>query len=487
MEFFANCFKYLRRNYLIILVCLSGVFFRFYKINTFTTFLGEQGRDMIIAKNILEGRLTLLGPPTSISDVHFGPFYHYFNALFLYFFKLDPVGPAIGFALMSVLSIFLLFQIGKNLGNTVAGLISALLFTVSPLMVEYGRSMFNSHFITSFTIFSLWAISIFLKNQKTFWIFLSGLFAGISFQANFLSIGIFFGLLLLLLTERIVLKKVAILFLGFLLGILPYLVFELRHEFFNIKAFFSLLRKGGAIGGSFLNYPLKIVSNYFESIYFSVGGKFFSVSLAIFVLVLFSFYYFFRTKRKDTLFKILFSFSVLELVVVSFYPGEMLEHYLGAVYPFIFLLLGLFFQEVFKTRFKKIFCSLFFVLVFFNLKGIDFKRNQGYGMPENWRMIDVKKAGKIISEDASGDFNVAAILDGDTRAYPYRYIIETKGKKPMPVEDYPKAKTLYVVAKGDSDFVLSYPVWEIYSVLPVEVTKIWPIKKGISLFKLEKI
>lgn len=487
MNFFVKVFNYIRYNFLIIFIVLTGVFFRLFKISTFTTFLGEQGRDMIIARNILGGKLTLLGPPTSISDVHFGPFYHYFNAFFLYLFKFDPIGPAIGFALLSSFSIFFLYETAKNFKNQATGLFSALLFAVSPLMVEYGRSMFNSYFITGFTIFSLWALSCYFKNRKTFWIFLSGLFAGISVQANFLSAGIFLGLLIFLFFERVDFKRKIFLVFGFFFGIFPYLLFEVRHKFFNTNAFFSLFREGKAVGGSIFDYPLKIASNYFKSIYFIIGGNSFPVAFVVLVLVLFSFFYLARFDRKNILVKIVFLFTFLELIVVSLYPGEMLEHYLGAVYPFLFFLLGLFFQEVYKTKFKNIFVLLFIILTFFNLVSIDFWRNNGYGMPKNWKMSDVKMAGKIIAQDADKNFNVAAILDGDTRAYPYRYIIEMKGKKPLAVEDYPRAETLYVVAKGDGEFVLTYPVWEIYSFLPAQVEEQWPVTAEVSVFKLKKI
>jgi len=470
---------------MIVLIVLIGAFFRLFKISAFTTFLGEQGRDMLIAKDILAGKLTLLGPPTSISDVHFGPFYHYFNALFLCIFKLNPIGPAIGFSLISIISIFLLFQTGKNFKNQTAGQLSALLFAFSPLMVEYGRTMFNSYFITGFTIFSLWAISGYFKSQKVFWLLLSGLFAGISVQANFLSVGIFFGLLVFLFLEKARFKKIVFLISGFILGILPYLIFELRHKFFNTNAFFSLLGEGKAVGGSLFNYPAKFVSYYFKSIYFLIGGG--SFYLSVFIFILGTIFYLIRTQRKNILFKTVLLFTFLELGVVSLYPGKMLEHYLGAIYPFIFLLLGLFFQEVFKTKFNYLFKLLFFLLVVSSFTKIDFQRNHGYGMPENWKMDDVKKAGEIIANDASGNFNVAAILDGDTRAYPYRYIIETKGKKPMAVENYPQSDILYVVAGGDGDFVLTYPVWEISSFLPANIDNQWLITKEVSVFKLKKI
>ena len=255
---------------MIALIILAGAFLRLFRISINATFLGEQGRDLIIAKNILQGKLTLLGPPTSISNVHFGPFYHYFNAFFLYIFKLDPVGPAVGFGLISILSIYLLYQTGKNLKNKTAGLIAATLFAFSPLMTEYGQTMFNSHLITGFTIFSIWAVSLYFKNKNLFWLMLSGFFTGISFQANFLSFGIFLGLTSLLFFEKIRFKKMIFSFLGFLIGISPYLIFELRHQFFNLKAFLFLLKEGKAIAGSIFSFPVKFFSNYFGSVNFLI-------------------------------------------------------------------------------------------------------------------------------------------------------------------------------------------------------------------------
>ncbi len=161
-------------------------------------------------------------------------------------------------------------------------------------------------------------------------------------------------------------------------------------------------------------------------------------------------------------------------------------YYFVSFFPVIFILLGWFINFIYEK--KKIFGVMFFILLtILNIRKIDFWRDHGFTMPEGWNYLGVKKASEIIANDASGNFNVAAILDGDTRAYPYRYIIETKGKKPMTVEDYPKAEILYVVARGDEEFVLNYPVWEIQSFMPASIKKTWKITDNISVYKLGKI
>lgn len=161
-------------------------------------------------------------------------------------------------------------------------------------------------------------------------------------------------------------------------------------------------------------------------------------------------------------------------------------HYFVSFFPVIFIFFGWFINLIYEK--KKIFGTMTFIfLTVLCIRKIDFWRDHGFTMPEGWNYLGVKKASEIIASDAGGDFNVAAVLDGDTRAYPYRYIIETRGKKPMAVEDYPKADVLYVVARGDGEFVLNYPVWEIQSFVPAKVTNVWGIQNNISVYKLEKI
>ncbi|MCX6724708.1 MAG: glycosyltransferase family 39 protein, partial [Candidatus Shapirobacteria bacterium] len=183
--------SFLKTNWLMVAILLLTAFLRFYQIEEKTSYLGEQGRDLLVAKDILFfEKLTLLGPPTSLSsNIHFGPFYHYFNAFWLAIFRLNPLGPAVGFGFLSLPACFLLYLTAKNFGFRKTGLFASLLFAVSPLMIRYGQSMFNSYFLVSFSIFSLWSVSEFWRKKEKFWLFLSGLFAGIAFQANFLAYG----------------------------------------------------------------------------------------------------------------------------------------------------------------------------------------------------------------------------------------------------------------------------------------------------------
>src|SRR4051812_42834027 len=86
-------------------ILLVAAFLRLYRIADYMTFLGDEGRDVLVAKGILEGHLVFLGPRASAGDFFLGPIYYYMMAPFLWLFHYDPVGPAVMVALLSVATV----------------------------------------------------------------------------------------------------------------------------------------------------------------------------------------------------------------------------------------------------------------------------------------------------------------------------------------------------------------------------------------------
>jgi len=97
---------------LLFVILVVAAFFRIYKISEYMTFLGDEGRDAMVAKDILQGNFTLLGPRASAGDFFLGPIYYYMMAPFLFLSNLDPVGPAIMVALFGVATVFLVYYVG---------------------------------------------------------------------------------------------------------------------------------------------------------------------------------------------------------------------------------------------------------------------------------------------------------------------------------------------------------------------------------------
>jgi hypothetical protein len=158
-------------------------------------------------------------------------------------------------------------------------------------------------------------------------------------------------------------------------------------------------------------------------------------------------------------------------------------------YYFIYLLIPLYIfisillRKLFST--KQI---IIFLLLYIAISYSSWHLSDVYppGMPKGTNLNTVKYISSVITNDVSGEFEVAAIVDGETRAQNLRYILEfVNNKTPMPSNKYPEATVLYVVSYLDQD-PLTKSVWELDSIKPASVTNIWRINSLIKLTKLEK-
>ena len=135
----------LNPNILLILIIALASFLRLYRIQDYMTFLGDEGRDVLVTYNILHGKLTLLGPRASAGDFFLGPIYYYFITPFLFIFNYNPVGPAVMVALFGIATVWLIYRFASEIFNSRVGLISALLYSISPIVIAYSRSSWNTN------------------------------------------------------------------------------------------------------------------------------------------------------------------------------------------------------------------------------------------------------------------------------------------------------------------------------------------------------
>src|SRR5258708_1626561 len=150
------------------------------------TFLGDEGRDVLVAYNILHGHFTLLGPTASVGGFYFGPIYYYFMAPALLFANYNPVGPAIMIALIGIATVWLVYLFGKEFFSRGVGIIAALLYAISPLVVAYSRSSWNPNPVPFFALLVLWFVykGITRLSKKDF--LLAGIFLGIAIELHFI-------------------------------------------------------------------------------------------------------------------------------------------------------------------------------------------------------------------------------------------------------------------------------------------------------------
>ena len=166
---------------LIISFLIISYFLRFYRLSELAMFVGDQGRDYLAAKDmLLNRRLTLIGPQTSIRWLNLGPFFYYFLAFFLLLGKFNPVWPIYATAFFGVLATYLIFLLGKEFYSPKIGLIAGFIYAVSPFAVIQSRIALHTSIYPVFILLFLFFLDKFLKSAKNKKINLAGLLISFS-------------------------------------------------------------------------------------------------------------------------------------------------------------------------------------------------------------------------------------------------------------------------------------------------------------------
>lgn len=147
------------------LVVLATIL-RFWRLPILMTFIGDQGRDYLAARDmLLTGVWPLTGIPSSIPWLHQGPLFIWATALMLKLGNFNPVAPAILSGVLGVLAVYFLYLLSRSWW---AGLILA----TAPLAVVQSRMPYHLSPIPLVAVGYLWALE---KKSAGWAIFFSAL------------------------------------------------------------------------------------------------------------------------------------------------------------------------------------------------------------------------------------------------------------------------------------------------------------------------
>ncbi len=512
--------RFIFKNWAIVIILIISAFLRLYKIADYMTFLGDEGRDVLVVYEILHGKLTLLGPTASVGGFFLGPIYYYFMTPFLWLFNYDPVGPAIMVALFGIATVFLVYKVAKELFNQKVGLISSFLYAISPLVIAYSRSSWNPNVVPFFSLLSLYFVYKALKKNSLKWFLICGLFLGIGLQLHYLMLFLITIILIYVLVSELVLerknsfskkasgiiKKYFFILIGLIIGWIPFLAFEIRHGFPNIQSILNFVLKSGDTGGNsqFLNSiydvffrlyarlvfsypPLERLENYtkltisaWQALVVLLG--FLSVVLLVYLL-------FKNLKNKDKFLglNLLLVWLVIGIFLFGFYKKSIYDYYFGFLFPLPFLLLGNFIYEFYsrsKSLIKVIPILLLLFIAYLNINGMPFK------YPPNRQLNQMETIAKFVVDKAGNKpFNFALITGGNSD-HAYRYFFKVWNKELVVIEDPqkdPDRKTvtdqLFIVCESVPCYPLGHSLWEVAGFGRAEIENEWDVSV-VKVYKL---
>ncbi len=448
-----------KANWIMILILLIGSFLRLYKIDSYMTFLGDEGRDVLIVRNLLvKADPILIGPGTSVGGMYLGPLYYYFMAPFLLLSNFNPVGPAIAVALLGILTIFLVYKFAKELFGERIAFIASLLYAVSPTIIVYSRSSWNPNIMPFFSLLSIYSIWKVYKEKKYNWLIVTAVSFAFVMQSHYLGVLLAPVILLYwiltfrnhknyeLKTKNLIQKSVfSILIFGFLMS--PLLIFDFRHNFLNSKALYKFLtvreetvsiKPWTAIPKS---YPI------FEQINTSLiaaGNKKIGTisTLAITIFVLYKLLI--DRKKKDESFHLIIFWLAFGLIGFGLYKQNIYDHYFGFLFPVVVILASYVLGHIYSSHSKFLVIIILIILIFINIDNSPLKYH-----PNNQMQRSINVANKILEVTNGKPFNLAVLAE---RNYEdgYRYFLELNSAKVLHADRWDKSTisdTLIVVCE----------------------------------------
>lgn len=237
-----------RRVYLALffLLLFIAIWFRFEGIvsNSFP-FTYDIGRDLIAAREIafLE-KVPLIGPTTGLPGLFYGPSWYYILAVIYLPLGGDPQLMTGFIALTGVVAVVLSFILARKIGGLFFAFVLSGVLAVSPIIFGLTNQIWSPTLIPI-----LWSISFFL---------LYFIYKKIKVKLSFFALGIVLSLIVdmeivvgllysigiglaILISEK---KKISIInvglgVVGFMLVLLPRILFDFRHENLMSKTFFD--------------------------------------------------------------------------------------------------------------------------------------------------------------------------------------------------------------------------------------------------------
>ena len=113
------------------------------------TWDGDQGHDMLVLRSLVrDGVLPLLGPPTSIGDVHHGAWYYYLLSPAAALTGGDsPLAVVALIALAGIAAVGVVWWLARSIGGPVAGAVAGLLMATSAAAIDESTFIWNPNLI----------------------------------------------------------------------------------------------------------------------------------------------------------------------------------------------------------------------------------------------------------------------------------------------------------------------------------------------------
>ena len=410
-------------------------------------------RDFLLMEDIVDNKHpTLIGPRSgAIPGLFHGPLWLYFNLPAFWVGNGDPVYVGWFWVFLYILSIIIIYYVGKKMFGEKEGLFSALL--LSSVTILQIRSLFNPYGALLLSPLYLYLFVSYLKTKSLKTLIIALFLLGIIIQFQMA-----FGVPILFLTMIYLLyylykNKILSHLVSFFVLLIPlssFLLFDLRNKFLQVKSVVSYLvgtqTHGKLESNLFQLVGIRIKESIFDGLGIITQNSFYP-TLLILVVFIFGIYLIYKKNNPKTLpvYTACIFFYLGFWFLTIFFKGPVWNYY---YLPFIPLLILIF------VSFRKYINSFFFFTIFFMIYAVNMyaaiQDLKTYNSDPSGQDVSTWKFNKLVSETifAGGEENFGYfIFTPDLYGYSPRYAIDLYQKrfKDKKVKPYEKSAITYLV------------------------------------------
>lgn len=345
----------IRKNWFeisVIVIFFLTIFLRFVDYENRWALASDQARDAIIAKYAIETtQLPLIGPFSSAGAFQTGGEWYWFIIIGNFTVPFLINSPWIFLTLWYVVFVLLMIQIGKEIYNKYFGILLGLLSAISTAQISQSVNLTNPSLLSVTSCFAILFLILFLKTKKNRYIFLLAfvISLGMSFHLQGILILplLFFAFLFQKSVSR---KQIFYSFLGLIIPQIPFLIYEIQNNFFNIKGIYKYYAYDqykislDVLGRRWLTYITQTIPNMWTNI---IGGNVFFVYILFVLGIIISF----LNIKKWTFNKyivVVIATVIVDLIVIRYSRTPLFDGYFVFLHPFIIIITGWIIYELFN-------------------------------------------------------------------------------------------------------------------------------------------
>lgn len=378
----------------LFLISALAFFLRIINIGREMPFIGDQGWFYLSARDlVVNGQIPLVGIASSHPWLHQGPLWTYMLAGAFWIFGFNPVNGAYLTIVLGVLTVLLVYIVGTEMFSKRIGLISALLYATSPLVIAHSRTPYHTSPIPFFTLLFIYSLCKWINGSSNFFP-LSIFFLAILYNLELATSVLWFVLLAILLygiwkkkewIKKLLNKKTLIYSLAaFIIPMMPMLIYDFSHNFpqtikfiiwigYRILRFFGFLGIHGEDQLISSNSILPFSFNFYQQLVFAGNN------IVSFIILLFSLTVLFINLFKKKVHEI--GFTILTLWILIALVGYFVNKtpsgaYLPILFPALIILLAFSFDKIMKI--KVLFIPVILTVILLSFMNSHFSFSENY-------------------------------------------------------------------------------------------------------------